>query len=116
MTHARNIAIVLALAAIVYAIPSAGRGLNLLSWLLGVVFLGTLAWFAAVMYRQHRGELEGLGDRMRLVMYASLALIALTLTASRRLWETGPGTVAWVGLLALAIYGLVMSWRAFRSY
>lgn len=116
MAHVRNIAIVLALAAVAYASPSAGRGLNLLSWLLGVVFLGVLAWFAAVMYRQHRGELEGLGDRMRAVLYGSLALIALTLTASRRLWETGPGTVAWVGLLALAIYGLVVSWRAFRSY
>lgn len=116
MVHARNIAIVLALAAIVYAAPAAGRGLNLLSWLLGVVFLGVLAWFVAVMYRQHRGELEGLGDRMRAVLYGSLALLALTLTASRRLWESGPGTVAWVGLLVLGIYGLVMSWRAFRSY
>ena len=116
MKHVRNIAIVLALGAIVYAAPGAGRAAGVLAWLLGVVFLGTLAWFAAMMYRQYRGELYSLGDRMRLVLYGSIGLAVLTLTATRRLWETGAGTVIWFGLLVAASAGVYTAVRSYQSY
>lgn len=117
MKHVRNIAIVLALGALVYAAPGAGLAAGLLSWLLGVVFLGVLAWFLMVMYREHRGEIQSLGDRMRLVLYGSIGLAVLTLTASRRMWDLGgAATVLWIALLALASFGVYSAWRAYRSY
>ena len=116
MKHIRNIAIVLALGAIVYAAPGAGDAAGVLAWLLGVIFLLTLAWFVAVMYRQYRGEIYSLGDSMRLVLYASIGLIVLTLTATQRLWHTGAGTVVWFGLLAAASAGVYLAVRAHRSY
>jgi hypothetical protein len=114
--HVRNIAIVLALAALVYASPQVGFAAGMLSWLLGVVFLGVLAWFLYVMYRSYRAELHSLGDGMRAVLYGSVGLAALTLTATPTLWGTGTGTIVWFGLLAAATYGLFASWRAYRRY
>lgn len=118
MKHVRNIAIVLALGGLLFVTRERGAlAANLLSWLLGVVFLGVLAWFVMVMYREHRAEITSLGDRMRLVLYGSIGLAVLTVTASRRMWDLGGGgTVLWIALLALASFGLFSAWRAFRSY
>ena len=119
MKHVRNIAIVLALATLVF-VTRRGPGAavaNTLVWLLNAAFLGVLAWFVMVMYREHRAEINSLGDRMRLVLYGSIGLAVLTVTATRRMWDMGGGgTVLWIGLLALASFGLVSAWRAFRSY
>lgn len=121
MKVVRNVAIVLLLAAIVYALRREGRAeadvvASALVWMLNVIFGGTLLWFLMVMYRQYRGELHSLGDRGRLALYASLGLIALALTATGLLWSTGPGTVAWFALLAAGAYGIVASWRSYQRY
>jgi hypothetical protein len=113
---ARNVAIILLLAAGVAFLPGAGGGAALLVWVLGICFWAALAWFAARLYREYRGELFGLGDRLRLVLYASIGVAVLTLTATQRLWDTGPGTVAWVLLLAAASYGVFAVWRFSRRY
>jgi hypothetical protein len=114
--HVRNVAIVLALAALVYASPQVGLAAGILSWLLGVVFLGVLAWFLMVMYRTYRAELMSLGDGARAVLYGSVGLAALTLTATSVLWSTGPGTIIWFALLVAASYGFFSTWRAYRRY
>ena len=114
--HVRNIAIVLALATLVYASPQVGFAAGLLSWLLGIVFLGVIAWFLYVMYRSYRAELQSLGDGVRAVLYGSIGLAALTLTATPTLWGSGTGTIVWFALLAAATYGLFASWRAYRRY
>ena len=116
MKTARNIFIVLALAAVVAFLPGAGAGANLLVWILGILFWAALVWFVARLYREHHSALFALGDRARLALYASIGVIVLTLTATSRLWETGPGTLAWVLLLAAAGYGLFAVWRFARRY
>jgi hypothetical protein len=114
--NVRNIAIVLALAGVVYALPAVGALAGLLAWLLGVVFLGVLAWFVMVMYRHYRGEIFSLGEGMRALLYTSLALAVLTVTATPRLWASGPGTAVWFALLALASSGAFVAWRSYRRY
>ena len=116
MKHVRNVAIILALGALVYLAPAARVAAGLLSWVLGVVFLGILVWFAAVMYRQHRAELLSLDDRMRALLYASIGVAVLTVTATSRLWQTPIGTVGWIVLLAAASFGVYSAWRSFRTY
>lgn len=118
---ARNVGIVLALSAVVYVLRRESGGeadlvAAVLLWMLNVVFWGTLLWFAMVMYRQYRGELHSLGDGARFALYASVGLIALTLTATAVLWNTGPGTLAWFALLVAGGYGIFASWRSYQRY
>ncbi len=119
MKAARNVAIILVLAAAVAFLPAAGLSADLRGWLVSAIFLGSLAWFAARMYRQFQPEIMGLGDQVRGLLYGSLAVMALTLSASKRLLETPAGTIAWCALLAAAVAGLVAvvrHWRADRAY
>jgi hypothetical protein len=114
--HVRNVAIVLALGAVVWLAPGAGLAAGLLAWALGVIFLGVLAWFAAVMYRQYKGELFSIGDTMRGVLYGSVAVAVLTVTATGRLWQTPVGVVAWFVLVAGASFGVYAAWRSYGRY
>jgi len=111
-----NVAIILALAALIAFLPGAGVAAGLFVWLVGIVFWGALAWFMARMYREYREELYGLGDRMRAVLYVSLGVIVVTLTATSRLWNTPAGMLAWFLLMGAALYGLFAVWRQYRTY
>ncbi len=116
MKHVRNVAIVLALGAVVYAAPGGGAAAALITWVLSLAFLGLLAWFVAGLYRRHRGEVFSLGDGTRVVLYGSVGLAVLTVTATPRLWASGPGTVAWFVLIAAASFGVFSAWRAYQRY
>ena len=116
MRNVRNVVIVLALAAAVAFLPAAGVGAAFLGWLLGIGFLGALAWFASRLYREYRLTLYGLGDRNRGLLYGAIGVTALTLTASSLLWETPIGVLAWFALLGAAISAAVVVYRAAREY
>src|SRR2546421_5587124 len=116
MKTARNIAIVLAIAAAVALIPAGGFAAGLLLWVLGIAFWGILAWFVARMYREHRESLFMLGDRMRALLYVSIGVAVLTVAATRRLWETPGGTIAWFALVGGASYGVFAVWQYSRRY
>jgi hypothetical protein len=113
---ARNVLIVLALAAAVAFVPGAGLGADLVGELFSVIFLGGLAWLAARMYLEHRTTIYSLGDRNRLILYAAIGVAVLTVTATPRLWSTGPGTIVWVLLIGAASYGLFAVYRSQQQY
>jgi hypothetical protein len=100
----RNVLIILALAALVVFVPGGGSGASVATQILSLGFLGALAWFASIMYRQHRAELYGLGDRRRAALYAALGVAALTFTATSRLWSTAAGELVWFVLVVGAAY------------
>jgi hypothetical protein len=75
-----------------------------------------LAWFASRLYRENRVALHSLDDRRRTIVYVAGAVVALTLTATSRLWSTGPGTVAWLALLGAAGYAVFAVYRSQREY
>jgi len=113
---ARNIAIVLVIAALVAIVPGGGAAANVLLQAMYLVFLSTLWWFGAMMYRQHRVALYSLGDGRRAVLYSALAVAFLTLTASQKLWASSAGTIAWCVLLVASVYAaLAVVWSA-RQY
>ena len=116
MKTARNVAIVLALAAAVALIPAGGSAAGVLLWLLGIAFWAIFAWFAARMYREHRMSLFMLGDRMRAVLYVSVGVAVLTVSATRRLWDTPAGVIAWFALIAAASSGVFAVWQYSRRY
>jgi hypothetical protein len=112
----RNIVIVLAIAAVVVIVPGGGTGANVVTQAVSLAFLACLAWFASVMYRQHRISLYSLGDGRRAILYIAAAVAAVTLTGTSRLWSSPGGEVAWLVLLGGAIYAVFAIIWAARKY
>lgn len=116
LATARNIAIVLVIAALVVLIPGGGTGATVALQAAYLVFLGVFGWVGSVMYRQHRTAIYSLGDRRRAVAYGALAVALVTLTGTSRLWGTSAGSVAWLVLMGASVYAVVAVVVAARRY
>lgn len=114
----RNIAIIFALAAIVAFLPGGDTGANLVSQVLSAIFVVLIAFILGQLYRRFRSDIYGLGERWRLVLYASVGAIVIALAcASRLLSESGGAGIAiWFVLMGAAAYGLYGTWRHYREY
>jgi drug/metabolite transporter (DMT)-like permease len=113
---ARNIAIVVALALVVWLAPGGGEGADFINQLLGAIFIVLMALGCAILYRRFRGEIFSLGDTWRFALYAAVGIAIVTVAASRRLFDTGAGAVLWFGLIGGASYTLYLVWQRHRSY
>ncbi len=113
---ARNVAILLLIAAAVAYIPGGGRAANTFATVLGVVFYLGIAWAAAWFYRSNRVTIYGLGDRRRALLYGALAVAVVALAAKPRMWATGFGEFIWFVLIGLVAYTLLALYRYSRSY
>lgn len=116
MEHARNIAIVLALAVIVWLLPGGGDGANLIGQTLTTVFIITIALIFGRLYQQFRGQLTELEDEWRLILYGAAGVIIVTLAASDRLFDSPLGTFAWLALLGLSVSAIVGVYRHSRDW
>jgi hypothetical protein len=116
--HLRNIAIIVVLAVAVWKVPGGGEASITISNLLSVLFVGGLLFFAYRLYMERREVIMGLEDRQRGILYGSFALAAFTLVATRKMWNSanGVGTLVWLVLMCLALYGVYYVWRAYRTY
>src|SRR3954468_14154383 len=95
--HLRNVAIVILLAVIVWQVPGGGTASLTISNLLGIIFIGGLLFFGYRIYMENRETIFGLEERQRGILYASLALIAITLIATSRMWDAGGlGAILWL--------------------
>ncbi|MBJ7521342.1 MAG: hypothetical protein JHC84_16700 [Solirubrobacteraceae bacterium] len=119
-TTVRNVAIIFALAAIVAFLPGGDTGANFISQILSAIFIVLIVFIAAQMYRRFQEDIYGLGDRWRLVLYASIAAIVFALGAASRMLGDGDlgaaGFVLWFGLMGGAAYGLYGTYRQYREY
>ena len=113
---ARNIAIIVVIAAAVYLLPRGGQVAATATGIVTVAFAAAIAYFAARMYREHRVTLYSLGDRPRALLYGAVAVAVVTIAAKQRMWQTGFGEVAWFVILGAVVYALVFIYRAWRSY
>jgi hypothetical protein len=116
LTLLRNVAIVLALALVVWLVPGGSEGAGLLGQLFSAIFIAAIVVFVAQLYRRFQSDIYGLGDRMRVVLYGALATLLLTLAASGRLFATGGGAIAWFVLMGGASYALFAVWRHWRTF
>jgi hypothetical protein len=117
VTAARNVAIILVLAAAVAFIPGGGTTADVAGAVLSTLILVSLVFFVARLYRDHRLDLDMLGDRWRALLYGAVAVIVLAMAARPRLREQGDGgTLVWIGLLAAAVYAIYLVWRHHREY
>jgi len=113
---ARNVAIILAVAAAVYFIPGSAHATSSFEAALWVGFGGAFGWFGLRLYREHRVALHSLGDRHRALLYGAVALAVFAVEARARMWQTGIGELAWFALIAFVIYALMEVYRFSRSY
>ena len=116
LTALRNIAIVLAIAVAVYAIPGGGTAAGIISSLISVAFAVGIWLFLHHMYREHRMTIFGLGDRHRGILYGSLAALLFAGAAAGEWFDSAPLTLLWFVVLGAAVYGLVATWRYWRAY
>lgn len=116
-TNVRNVAVILLIAAVIYALGNTGDfALGFLVTLISLCFMAALAWICSRLYREHRVDIYGLGTRRRAIVYVALGVGAVALTAVDRFWKSGFGTAVWLVLLACCVYALYAVWRSWREY
>jgi hypothetical protein len=113
---ARNVAIVVLIAAAVDLLPGGGRGASTFEALLWVAFGIGIAYLGLRSYREYRIALHGLGDRHRGLLYGGVAGGMFAYAARSRMWQTGLGELAWFVLTGLAVYALLEVYRHWRAY
>jgi TRAP-type C4-dicarboxylate transport system permease small subunit len=116
--HIRNVLIILALALIVWRVPGGARAGDTVSNVLSIIFVGGLLFLAYRLYMENRETIFGLEERRRGILYAALALIAITLVATRRMWQEGGsiGALVWLAFMGAGAYAIYGVWRAYREY
>jgi uncharacterized membrane protein len=112
--HARNIAIILLIAAAVDLLPGGGKAANTVLQAISLLFIGVLGWFASLMYREHRTTLYSLGDKRRAVVYATAGALLLVVSALYRV--QGVSAVIALVVAAVAIYAIFTIVWAARQY
>ncbi|HEY5287983.1 MAG TPA: hypothetical protein VIJ50_12840 [Solirubrobacteraceae bacterium] len=113
---ARNIAIILLIAAAVDFLPGGGRAANALAAALWIVFAAGFAFLGYRLYRERSVDLHSLGDRRRALLYGAIAVGYATIAAQSRMWQTSFGEFAWFALIGIAAYTLLAVYRYSRTY
>jgi O-antigen/teichoic acid export membrane protein len=116
MAAARNIVIVLGLAALAAFAPGGGDSAALISAILFTLLNVVFVFFGVRFYRERRMDIYSLGDRGRALLYGGLAGIVLALASTGRWLNTGAGTIAWIVLIGGSIVALVTVFREYREY
>jgi hypothetical protein len=116
MRTARNVAIVLALAAVVAFAPAGGNAAEVVLTAISIAFLAAISWSVFVFSRQNQLTLATLTNRRRAILFGALGLVVLLVAGSDELFATGGGTLAWILLLCAAVAAIWRIWTEANSY
>ena len=112
----RNIAIVVLIAAAVYALPGGGTAAGVAAAIISVGFAVSI-WFGLVyVYRTFRTTIYSLGDRHRAMLYGGLASILFLGASANRFFDSAGLTFVWFAILGAAAYALIATFRHWREY
>jgi hypothetical protein len=103
---ARNIAIIALLALVVAAVPGGGNLADAILAVLTVAFLVIIGVMGYMIYRQNKLAYMTLDDRQRMILLGALGAIVLMIAGTDELLDSGAGTLVWIGVLALSIFGI----------
>ena len=115
MKAVRNVAIIVLLALALTLLPA---GSNVAEGIL--VFLGLVMGLAVVallirLWTQTGLQRDTFTDRQRWLIYGSIGAIALMVVGADELLSSGPGTVAWVAIIAVSGWLIFNTWREAQS-
>lgn len=113
---ARNVGIIVAIAAAVYFLPGGGRAASTFAAALWTAFAIGIGYFGLFMYRERRVWVHGLGDRHRAILYGAIAGGVFAWVARSRMWASEAGKPTWWLLVAGVLYGLYLVYRRVRAY
>lgn len=117
MRTARNVAIILALGAVVAFVPGGGNASDTVFAAMGMAFLSLVALSIYVYSRQQPMLLDSLTDTSRIVLYSGLGLIVLLIAGASELLGGSPGSqLIWLVLLGAAIAAIWRVWVEATNY
>jgi hypothetical protein len=111
----RNVAIIALLALGLTVLPAGSNIANAILVALSLVFGAAIAALLIRLWRDTGLQRDALTDRQRWLIYGPMGAIALMLVGADELLSTGPGTVAWVAILALSGWLVFNTWREAQS-
>jgi hypothetical protein len=112
----RNVAIILALAAVVDFLPGGGAAAASVMAALTLIFMAALAWFVYRLYREQQLTLSTLTDLQKAGLFGAVGGIALLIVAYDQFSSWGGGVLLWIALIAGCIGGIFLIWRSATSY
>jgi hypothetical protein len=115
-TTVRNVAIVMAIAAAVYFVPGGGTSATFVAVLLSLAINVLLVLILGRFYRENRVSLFSLDDRYRGLLYGAVGAAVFAMAARERLFESGGGTLLWLGVIGGASYAVYLVYRHHREY
>jgi hypothetical protein len=112
----RNVAIILALAAVVDFLPGGGAAAATVMAALTRIFMAALAWFVYRLYREQQLTLSTLTDLQKAGLFGAVGGIALLIVAYDEFSSWGGGVLLWIALVAGCLGGIFLIWRSATSY
>jgi hypothetical protein len=112
----RNIAIILALAAVVDFLPGGGAAADTVMAALSMIFFAAIAWFVYRLYREQQLTLSTLTDPQRAGLFGAVGGIALLIVAYDEFSSWSGGVLLWIALMAGCIGGIFLIWRSATTY
>jgi drug/metabolite transporter (DMT)-like permease len=117
MRQVRNWAIIALIALAIVVLPGGGPTLNVVLTVLSIAFFAAIALAVYRLWHERRFTMDSLSDRQRLVLYGSIGVALLNLTATSRLFNAGGlGVLVWLVLLGLCSYGVMWVYVSYRRY
>ena len=116
MRTIRNVAIILALAALVAFAPHGGNAVEAIFTLLIMCFLAGISWMLFTLSRENQLTLATLDDKRRAIFYAGFGMIALLIAGADKLFGSGGGTVLWIALFAASVVAIWKVWVEANTY
>lgn len=113
---ARNVLILVAIAAAVAFLPGGGNTAELVLALLSIGITVAFVLLGIRFYRENRVAIFSLGDKHRAIAYSSLGALVVAFAGRSTLTDTAIGSVVLVLLFAGAVAGAYAVWRHHRSY
>ncbi len=115
MKAVRNVAIIALLALVLTVLPAGGNIADGILVTLSLVFGAAIAALLIRLWRDTGLQRDTMTDRQRWLIYGPIGAIALMVVGADELLSTGPGTVAWVAILAASGWLIFSTWREAQS-
>jgi hypothetical protein len=112
----RNVAIILALAAVVDFLPGGGAAAATVMAALTLIFMAAIAWFVYRLYREQQLTLSTLTDPQKAGLFGAVGGIALLIVAYDEFSSWSGGVLLWIALIAGCLGGIALIWRSASSY
>jgi hypothetical protein len=103
------------LALVVAFLPGGGNFADTLLTALTMGLLAGIAWMLYTFSRQNELTLTALSDGRRAILYGALALIALLIAGSDKMFDSGEGTLLWILLFVAAAGAIWKVWMDANS-